>query len=184
MPLIHPYVLLISGPAGAGKTTVAREWAETRPYPCAHVSLDVVRRFVRSGFADPNDGFDEGAQAQFKLARHSIASMARNYVSAGISCVIDDVVFPEWELCDLAGWQSELSPVPVSIAILLPTRETIVERNSCRKPPELLTAETLETIYNMMSPWNRQSMFPVIDNSELGVPDTLLALEKALNQIQ
>jgi ABC-type cobalamin/Fe3+-siderophores transport system ATPase subunit len=87
-------VLLIAGPAGAGKTTVAEQWASSRPYRCAHVSLDDVRLLVKSGFADPQDGWGPEPQRQLDLARGSAALLARRFREAGIGCVIDDAVFP------------------------------------------------------------------------------------------
>ncbi|MCZ9338735.1 ATP-binding protein, partial [Streptomyces sp. TRM76130] len=45
--------VLLIGPAGAGKTSVAKYWADHRRVPTAHISLDDVREWVRSGFADP-----------------------------------------------------------------------------------------------------------------------------------
>src|SRR5690606_33563038 len=45
--------VLLIGPAGAGKTSVAKYWADHRRMPTAHISLDDVREWVRSGFADP-----------------------------------------------------------------------------------------------------------------------------------
>ena len=41
-----PVAVLLIGPAGAGKTTVARHWADRRPTTTAHISLDDVREWV------------------------------------------------------------------------------------------------------------------------------------------
>jgi len=48
--------LLITGPAAAGKTTVAGAWAETRRDMCAHLSLDSFRLLIKSGYHDPRAG--------------------------------------------------------------------------------------------------------------------------------
>ncbi|MGW3558326.1 AAA family ATPase, partial [Streptomyces sp. NPDC000963] len=61
--------VLLIGPAGAGKTTVARHWAQRRRVPTAHISLDDVREWVCSGFADPQSGWNEHSEAQYRL-RH------------------------------------------------------------------------------------------------------------------
>ena len=70
-------VLLITGPAGAGKSATADAWARSRPFPCAHVSLDDIREQVKSGFAYPPDGWNDETQRQYDLARGNVATMAR-----------------------------------------------------------------------------------------------------------
>ena len=50
------FVLLISGPPGAGKSAAADAWASAYPGCAAHIELDSVRELVKSGFADPRDG--------------------------------------------------------------------------------------------------------------------------------
>ncbi len=57
MPQAQPFVLLITGPAGAGKSTAAAAWAARQTSPTAHISLDDVREFMVAGYADPRDGW-------------------------------------------------------------------------------------------------------------------------------
>jgi adenylate kinase family enzyme len=45
-------MVLFTGPAGAGKSTLARAWCATRPRT-VHVELDEVRHLIVSGLADP-----------------------------------------------------------------------------------------------------------------------------------
>jgi adenylylsulfate kinase-like enzyme len=75
----RPFVLLLSGPAGAGKTTVARAWASIQQRPTAHISLDDVRDFVKSGYAHPPDGWNAAVEQQHHLARQGCATLALNY---------------------------------------------------------------------------------------------------------
>jgi adenylate kinase family enzyme len=62
-------VLVLTGPAGAGKTTTAQAWAAAQAVPTAHVSLDRVRLQVQSGFADPQHGWTAETRRQYGLAR-------------------------------------------------------------------------------------------------------------------
>ena len=87
--------VLLIGPAGAGKTTVARHWADRRRVPTAHISLDDVREWVCSGFADPQSGWNDHSEAQYRLARRTCGFAARNFLANGISCILDDAVFPD-----------------------------------------------------------------------------------------
>lgn len=59
---------------------------------------------VKSGYADPLDGWSAEHGGQYQLARGSIALLARRFVGAGIKRVIDDAVFPDWTEVDYPGW--------------------------------------------------------------------------------
>lgn len=171
------FVLLLTGPAGAGKTTVARAWATTQKRPTAHISLDDVRDFVKSGYAHPPDGWNAATEQQYHLARQGCASLALNYAKAGFLCIIDDAIFPNWESVNYDGWHRLLLEVPHHLVVLLPKFEYLVERNQNRSGHRLLSETMLRTIYEMMLPWRDQSAFPVIDNSELSIEETVARLQ-------
>ncbi len=179
----HPFVLLLTGPAGAGKTTVARAWASKQQSPTAHISLDAVRDFVKSGFANPSDGWNTATEQQLILARQGCATLALNYVNAGFHCIIDDAIFPEWESVSYNAWDRLLLAVPHYLIVLLPKFEVLVERNQLRTGHHLLSDAMLYTIYAMMLPWHDQKIFPVIDNSELSIEETVKALELEVEKL-
>ncbi|NUS28052.1 MAG: AAA family ATPase, partial [Streptomyces sp.] len=104
-PTATTLAVLLIGPAGAGKTSVAKYWAEHRRVPTAHISLDDVREWVRSGFADPQSGWNDHSEAQYRLARRTCGFAARNFLANGISCILDDAVFPDRPVVGLGGWK-------------------------------------------------------------------------------
>ena len=173
-------VLLITGPAGAGKTAAAQEWARTRPYPCAHVSLDHVRLMVKSGYADPRDGWTAEHGRQYRLARGSVALLARRFIEAGFRCVIDDAIFPEWTEADYPGWSRELEGLSHRLVVLLPSLDVVIKRDGERPPPRQVGLKFVKIIHKMMIPWQGRSEAPAIDNSALTVGQTVGAIEAAL----
>ncbi len=173
------FLLLLTGPAGAGKTTVARVWASAQPRPAAHISLDDVRDFVKSGFVNPADGWNDEAERQLVLARQGCAFLARQYAQAGFLCIIDDAIFPGWESANYGGWEELLAGVPYYLVVLLPKFEYLIERNQHRTGNRLLSEAMLRTIYEMMLPWRDQTAFPVIDNSDLSIEETVRAVQAA-----
>jgi len=172
-----PFVLLLTGPAGAGKTTVARAWASRQSRPTAHISLDDVRDFVKAGYANPSDGFNAETERQLVLARQGCAFLARQYTQAGFLCIIDDAIFPAWEVAGYQKWQELLADMPHYFIVLLPAFEYILERNQHRAGQRLLSGAMLRTIYEMMLPWREQAKFPLIDNSEMSVEQAVARLE-------
>ncbi|MCZ6539805.1 MAG: AAA family ATPase [Chloroflexi bacterium] len=125
-------VLLITGPTSAGKTTVADSWATTRREKWAHLSLDSFRLLVKSGYHDPRLGWNDEAQRQLDIARSNVASVAANFVESGISCVIDDAVFPNWEPVGIERWKRALGPVDIDLIAIIPQWGVIRERNAAR----------------------------------------------------
>ncbi|MEU3666701.1 AAA family ATPase [Streptomyces virginiae] len=170
--------VLLIGPAGAGKTTVARHWASTRPVPTAHVSLDDVREWVCSGFADPQAGWNEHSEAQYRLARRTCGFAARNYLANGISCILDDAVFPDRPVVGLGGWKRHVGPTLLPV-VLLPGLEIVLERNAERSGNRRLSDEEVARIHGRMAGWYGSGL-PIIDNSQLDVEGTARALDEAL----
>jgi hypothetical protein len=176
---------LLTGPAGAGKTTVAAQWASTRSSPTAHVPLDDVRDFFKSGYANPEDGWNEETEAQYDLARDLCATMARRYVEAGVACALDDVIFPPGGPPPTAGgWRRTLGDVEQAIVVLLPRLEVAEQRNQAgqRVGHRQLRPETVEVIHELMLPW-RETSVPVIDNSDLTIAEAVAEVDRALRTV-
>ncbi|MEY9846864.1 hypothetical protein ABH940_003951 [Streptacidiphilus sp. BW17] len=175
-----PLSLLLIGPAGAGKTSVARYWAERRPTPTAHVSLDDVREWVRSGFASPTAGWNDQAEAQYRLARRTCGFAARNYLANGFSVVIDDAVFPDQPAVGLGGWRRHVGPQLIAV-VLLPGLDVVLARNAQRSGHRRLPDEQVAVIHGRMSGWYGSGL-PIIDNSRMDIAQTAAALDHAVQQ--
>lgn len=170
--------VLLIGPAGAGKTTVARHWAATRPVPTAHISLDDVREWVVSGFADPQAGWNDHSEAQYRLARRTCGFAARNFLANGISCILDDAVFPDRPVVGLGGWKRHVGAGLLPV-VLLPGLEIVLDRNAARSGNRRLSDEEVARIHGRMAGWYGSGL-PIIDNSHLDVEGTARALDEAL----
>lgn len=170
--------VLLIGPAGAGKTTVAKYWADHRRVPTAHISLDDVREWVRSGFADPQSGWNDNSEAQYRLARRTCGFAARNFLANGISCILDDAVFPDRPVVGLGGWKRHVGPGLLPV-VLLPGLEIVLERNAERAGNRRLTDEEVARIHGRMAGWYGSGL-PIIDNSQLDVEGTARVLDEML----
>jgi predicted kinase len=85
-------VALFGGPAGAGKSTLARACAQTRAQ-AAHVELDEIRDLIVSGRADPQARSDlQGLQ--YRLSVEATCALARAFANSGCDVAIDDVFEP------------------------------------------------------------------------------------------
>ncbi|MGW7201715.1 Pro-rich N-terminal domain-containing protein [Streptomyces chryseus] len=170
--------VLLIGPAGAGKTTVARHWARHRRVPTAHISLDDVREWVCSGFADPQSGWNDQSEAQYRLARRTCGFAARNFLANGISCIVDDAVFPDRPVVGLGGWKRHVGPGLLPV-VILPGLEIVLERNAQRSGNRRLSDEEVARIHGRMAGWYGSGL-PIIDNSQYDVPTTARVLDEVL----
>ncbi|MFD7464638.1 Pro-rich N-terminal domain-containing protein [Streptomyces tendae] len=179
-PTTTTLAVLLIGPAGAGKTSVAKYWADHRRVPTAHISLDDVREWVRSGFADPQTGWNEHSEAQYRLARRTCGFSARNFLANGISCILDDAVFPDRPVVGLGGWKRHVGPGLLPV-VLLPGLDIVLERNAERSGNRRLTDEEVARIHGRMAGWYGSGL-PIIDNSQLDIPETAHLLDEVLSR--
>ncbi|MFI8241825.1 Pro-rich N-terminal domain-containing protein [Streptomyces sp. NPDC085866] len=179
-PTTTTLAVLLIGPAGAGKTSVAKYWADHRRVPTAHISLDDVREWVRAGYANPQSGWNDNSEAQYRLARRTCGFAARNFLANGISCILDDAVFPDRPVVGLGGWKRHVGPGLLPV-VLLPGLDIVLERNAERTGNRRLTDEEVARIHGRMAGWYGSGL-PIIDNSQLDVPGTAHVLDDVLTR--
>jgi len=117
-----PYLLILTGPPGAGKTTVGALVA-ARSALAAHIESDWFWTTLVSGRTDP---WERAADPQNRaVVRASVAAAAR-LAAAGYATVLDGIVGP-WHL-DLVREELGALAVPVSYVVLRPAREHCLTR--------------------------------------------------------
>ena len=121
-------VIVITGPAGAGKSSVAQAICE-RFDRMLHIEVDTLRHWVVAGYRHPWAG-DAQAAEQRLLATRNASAVARESVAMRYAAIIDDVVtsgVAEQYREALAGLR-----VPVHFVTLLPSLEVTAERDGRR----------------------------------------------------
>ncbi len=163
-------LLLITGPAGAGKNTVARILADSIER-CAVVDVDTIRQMLVKPHKAPWEG-DEGRKQQMLGVLNAIL-LAKNFYKNDYTVLILDVLSPD----TLATYKEELAQNNLKVVMLLPTFQEIQKRNNTRK--KYLKDEEIKMLYDTQQ--NLVGYDEKIDNTDLSAEEVAGRLKGMLN---
>lgn len=131
-------ILILTGPPGSGKSTVAKLLAESASRQTIHLHTDDFYTSIRKGFVPP---YLPEAQRQNEVVIGVIANAAVGYASGGYDTIVDGIVGP-WFLepfrkaCRVKG-------IPLDYVMLRPGRAVSLARAQARPTHALKDEEAI-----------------------------------------
>ena len=161
-------IILITGMAGAGKSTVGRQVARHFP-KCLFIQVDELREKMVKGYAIPQEGvFTDEVMRQFQMARSTAIYMARLYADHGVDVVIDDVCVPS----NFVEQYAALFEIPqVHRVLLYPKESVVIERIKKRGGP-MEHIPYVPVIYQFLDSMPKDG-WTVLDSSEWTIERTV-----------
>ncbi len=124
---MSPHLILIGGPAGAGKSTLAWAWCRSRARS-VQIELDQVRASIVGGYVDPTAPTAEQSR-QYEESVRACCALARSFLADGYDVTIDDAIYIE---AFESVWLPALGETPAGVLILLPDLATTLRRAAGR----------------------------------------------------
>ncbi len=178
-------IVFFTGPAAAGKSTVAEAWATSRTKPTALFDHDHARFLVRAGYVDPaasiaNPALRAAAEDQWLLAAAVCEAMAVTYTTRGVDFALS-------AFCPPGNLQESWAPLDAlnpMIVVLLPKLEVVLRRDAKRAGRSQTGEQGVRRnfAYDWES-WRTDKRAYVIDNSALSVEQTVALVEAEVIRI-
>jgi predicted kinase len=176
----RPQALILTGPPGAGKTTVA-ELLAARYERAVHLESDRFFRFIECGFIEP---WRSESHEQNVVVMDIVGEAAARYARAGDFTIVDGILTPGWFLEPVRDALTGAG-VTVSLAILRPSLEVAVARARDRPAEPLREPAVITQLWQGYADLGELERH-VIDNEGMTAEETTETLvEKlALEEIQ
>lgn len=163
-----PRLIVLTGPPGAGKTTVARLVAESIPLS-VHLRADDFWSFITRGWVPP---WEPHSQRQNETVIAAVGAAAQAYAAGGYTVIVDGIVGP-WFLDDFCA-AIDVS-LPVHYVVLRPSREVTLSRATARGRDALVDEAPVRHMYEQFTVRMGDLAAHVVDSSEQ-IPEATAAL--------
>lgn len=172
-------ILLLTGPAGAGKSTTSRAFLEEAQGEWAYINQDDIRQLMKAGYSSA-DGYESEWSVQTKkqwgVSIPLCCDMVRRYNEFGINCLVDFNASPT----GFREWEKYLTGLNYVLVVLLPDEHTVLSRNRNRDERSKLKDRKIQQNYHKLADWSDHEVI-IIDNSLTSLDDTIKDLMQLLD---
>jgi chloramphenicol 3-O-phosphotransferase len=134
-------ILLISGPPGAGKSSVARELVKTATAPPILIEGDTFWSFLAKGRAKPTK---KQLTRQPLTVMQAMMAATRPFTRNGYEVIVDFSIGPWF----LPGVRPYLRDAPLDFVVLCPSKAVCARRAADRKEGRMPDYGPYETMYD------------------------------------
>lgn len=168
-------VLVVTGPPGAGKSTVSRQLVDHMT-PSVHLHSDDFWHYIRRGGIAP---YLPEAHHQNEVVINVIAGAAFRYAAGGYHVMLDGLIGP-WFL-DPFRAASTTFGIPLHYVVLRPDERTVLTRAAARGQEALTDPEPIRSLYQQFADLGPLDGY-ALDSSKLTADETTSAVLERVNR--
>lgn len=168
-------IVIVSGPPGAGKSTIARGLALRADGPLAiHLHTDDFYAYIRKGYVEP---WRPESRAQNTVVLDALAAAAAIYAKGGYDVFVDGIVGPWF----FDPWLSAANGAHLDLRylLLLPDEATTVARVASRGAPALTDPEPVRFMWRQFAELAAYADH-VVDTTRLSKDEALAVVQTSL----
>ncbi len=143
-------IVILSGPIGAGKTTVARELVASSPAPIAYIEGDTFWSFIAKGAANHR------REMKFKMTMTAMTTAALPYALYGYEVILDFSI-PPWFL-ETAQRVAKAKDVPLDYVVLRPSEVVCAARAAARAEGAIADYTPYRELYSLFDKAERYTI--------------------------
>lgn len=162
----YSFVCLITGPAGAGKSSVSNALAK-KFERSAVIGVDTLRGMIKGGHVRPWPNTEE-ADLQLSLGAKNACDIANNFLEKGFNVFIDDVVGRKL----LEQYSNFFKNKNFKAFLLMPSVEVLLKRFDNRGDNKELRERTIE-LHKRFSDKQDQLNWQAINSSDQTLEETV-----------
>lgn len=159
-------ILIVTGPAASGKTSVALRLAETSEERSVHLHTDDFFHALKVGRLR---GWEDGAEPQHQVAFEAVASAASAYASGGYFVVLDS--FIRLDYLEVVKDVINVNEIALHYVALRPSLSETRLRSSKREENKRHRDEVLDELHGAFNDLGVLESH-VVDNTKLSVSQT------------
>jgi len=162
-------IVLLSGPPGAGKSTIAKEYVKQAKSPTIYIEGDAFWKFV----VKPKPKTKRQHLARLVIKSMTLASIP--FARAGYQVVVDFTVGPWY----MDAFLSQLKDIPLHFIILCPSESVCAERAATREEGKVLDYSEYKELHEAFMQAEDSERY-MIQNDVLSVNDAAILIKKAV----
>jgi chloramphenicol 3-O-phosphotransferase len=169
-----PPLVIISGPPGSGKSSIARQLAEQSIYERAvHMHTDDFYQYIRKGYVAP---WLAEAQEQNVIVLEAFTASAARYARGGYEVIVDGVIGPWF----LDPWLKAVQDgLDIRYIVLRPALQTTIARAVERQPGALVNPEIVGKMWRNFAHLGQYESH-VIDTTRHTLDESVATVRTAL----